>query len=230
MILWANSGRSYLENEEIHSENAASHVEPLTEWVNDVLRLGCTQAELERHNKPLGNLTERESLDDSWDVEAAWPLIWALGLAQMPPWDEERTSPDSIEDFFDFPDPETWQPDLTLRRIEEIEEAAMAYETRMWRLRHAADVGDVGYARKLLKRAHLLGHVALAPDGDLALSNGESLSEKSEEYCRHLVSIVTERLCGLNWLCGQEREWDMVNPDSVVEWLWDEKWVGREED
>ena len=80
------------------------------------------------------------------------------------------------------------------------------------------------YRKKLMRRAATLGQVTLAADGDLALSDGRSLLELSEEEQAQLGSIQFERLEGLNWLRGQEENWDMITADTIVNWLWDKEW------
>jgi len=39
-----------------------------------------------------------------------------------------------------------------------------------------------------------------------------------------LGSIQCERLEGLNWLCGQDADWDQITADTIVSWLWDKEW------
>ena len=150
-------------------------------------------------------------------------LAWALGLAEPPPWDQILAWDEFAEEFFEFPDPDAWGQHLRLRSIEQIEEVAKAYEARYWRIRHSMD-DNPEYVFKLLGRAAQLGHVELASDGDLLTTGGESLGAVNLDRFDKISSVVLERLKGLNWLCGQEQDWDSIQEDTIVGWLWDEHW------
>lgn len=229
MMLWANSGRAFLEEE--YGEDPVEADTPVAElrtWVHTSLREAATSKELTRHSMPLGSWPERFVVDDNWDFEAAVVLQWALGLDEhLPPWDTEGERHGATQEFFDFPDPSSWHPILTLRDPAEVEHMAQSYEARYWRIRSMDREPDHQYGRKLMGRAKLLGQVDLAPDGDLALSDGTSIVNADEDRLSVVTSIVIERLHALNWLAGQDPDWDMIACNTMVEWLWDECWEGE---
>jgi hypothetical protein len=221
MVLWANSGRAFLELEFADDVEMGEEIAgPLREWVSTVLRAEATEAELARHQLPLGSWDEQTGRNDSWDREGSLVLQWGLGLIPvLTTWDTEMEASEALEDFFDFPNPQSWRPDLKLRAFDELDALGMRYETCLWRSRRSeADI----YTLKLMSRAHSIGTISLASDGDLALSDGRSFASIDEQEAGHIVSIVQERLEACNWICGHEPNWDLLSPDTVVSWLWDE--------
>jgi len=225
MILWANCGRSFLESQIAGSEDPHESLPELQAWVAGPLAGSATQEELARHAQPAGTWSERDTINDSWDREAAVMLAWALGLLDSPPaWDIAADWVPEADDFFDFPVPKEWRTELSLRDADTIEQMAQSYEATYWRLRAIDGEEDPAYAKKLMGRANQLGQVKLASDGDLALSDGRSLLEADPEELGLMRSIVMERLSALNWLCGQDPDWDEISCDTIVSWLWDEHW------
>lgn len=227
MVLWANAARGSAELN--YCEDVAlwtPRIEGLRAWVLDKLAAELSRAEIARHRMGPGEWKEQEAINDCWDQEAAVSLGWALGLLdEYPAWDQPGEMP---VDFFEYPAPESWRPDLSLRSPEEIENQAMIVETHYWRIR-VPDRKPSGteYGRKLMGRAAALGHVRLAEDGDLALSDGSSFKGLSEEDLDTLRSVQTERLQGLNWLSGHDEDWDNVTSDTIVSWLWDKETAAR---
>lgn len=225
MMLWANCGRSYLESQVAEGGEPRESLPDLQAWVAGPLAAFATEEELARHAEPAGTWSERDIINDSWDREAAAMLAWALGLLDSPPaLDVAADWVPEADEFFDFPDPKTWRTNLKLRDADSLEHMAQSYEAMYWRLRTIEGEGDLDYARKLMGRAHRLGQVDLAPDGDLALSDGRSIVEADDEELGTLTSIAMERLQALNWLCGQDPDWDEISCDTIVSWLWDEHW------
>lgn len=226
MVLWANFGRSYIENDIAEGRGLGDKpFEQLQAWLLGPLRHDATPGEIARHEMALGEWPPRLIMNDYWDCEAAIVLQWALGLEdQLPAWDRTDEWAEATDDFFDFPDPSTWRSELTLRSSDEIEQMARSYEARYWRIRSSERPEQEAYGKKLMARAHQLGQVELAPDGDLAFSDGTSIMDAPAESRQAVTSIVIERLQALNWLCGQEASWDDVTCDTIVSWLWDEHW------
>lgn len=224
MVLWANSARSYAE--EVHQENTdlwGERIGDLNKWLFTHLADDLTAREAQLHPAPLGTWAEHDMLQYSWDQEATVPLRWALGLLpQMPNWDERL---DGDFDFASLPQPDAWEPLARLRPRGEVETQAMIVETAYWRLRNHLLHPDQGpYARKLMGRAAKLGHIRLDPTGDLARTDGSSAIQASQAELSSLISPLTERLQGLNWLAGHDSDWDEITCDSIVGWLWDDKW------
>lgn len=80
MICWANASRSWLEDPAAEVDGKREpHVLELTNWFESQLAPFATEHERERHRRDCGTWSEREIVDDSWDAQAAKPLVWALG-------------------------------------------------------------------------------------------------------------------------------------------------------
>jgi hypothetical protein len=180
-----------------------------------------------RHDDELGTYTPQEVLDDWWDLEAGVILQWALGVTpDLPGWDCSADWAEAMNELFDFPDPNKWRTDLTLRPHDEIEAMAQSYEARYWRVRMLDSPQNIDYSKKLMRRAASLGQVELTPDGDLAMTDGTAITELDADELSYTTSILRERLHALNWLCGQGGDWDDITCDTIVSWLWDENWKG----
>lgn len=226
MVLWANEGRSFLEQEYADDPSEGEgRARDLRTWLNTSLHESATAPELARHAMPFGSWPQRFVIDDWWDHEAAVAVQWALGLSDsIPCWDVGGELHEATQEFFEFPEPSAWYPILTLRDPEEIEQMAQSYEARYWRIRVLDQSEDHTYARKLMGRAQKLGQVDLAPDGDLAMSDGTSILDADADHLALTTSIVIRRLHALNWLCGHDPDWDMIACNTIVGWLWDENW------
>ncbi len=220
--LWTNGARGYAET--VFSSDPGTwkgRIEELEAWASMTFIDEMTDAERKLHSLPPGDWTERAQIDCYWDHEALTSLLWATRwLKDFPAWHVENVVP---LDLFDFPNLEQWGHELVLIPPDEIETQAMITETCYWRLR--SDSISPGpemdeYGRKLMRKAAEFGHVKLATDGDLALTDGRSYKLLSDEENRLAVSCLMERLQGLNWLCGHEEDWDQVTIDTSVSWLW----------
>lgn len=226
VILWCNCGRSHFEADhakglDIDGETLAK----LRAWVCGPLRGDATEREILRHETELGGYSRKDEINDWWDVEAGSVLQWALGLIdRLPAWDCYGEWGEGTDELFDLVDPLAWGDGLTLRPLEEMEAQAQSSEVRYWRIRQMGGENDSSYAKKLMARAQKLGQVELTADGELAFSDGSRVIDGDEDKLSFSTSIVMERLQALNWLCGQEADWDSITCDTIVSWLWDENW------
>lgn len=200
--------------------------EEIRAWV-ERLAPEATPEDIANHALPVGDWSQQQVINGTWAGQSGGALEWGLGLKdELEPWDESSWWTDEVQDGFqDFPDPQTWRPDLVLRGAEEIEREAMVIETCLWRLRPGREIRPhaVEYVKKLLARAADLGHVTLAPDGDLLCSDGRSLADRSDDEANRIQSLLTEKLQALNWLCGQEENYTDVTANTIVGWLWDQE-------
>jgi hypothetical protein len=228
MVLWANCVRANVEMELKQGDPENRELgDGIRKWISGPLRKYVTSAELERHRTKLGSWPDHQVTQDWWDIDSAGILAWALGLIdEAPKWDEYFEWPEFRHELREFPDPHKWRNELKLKSADELEKASQSYEVLYWRLRDPAEKADEQYVKKLLGRASSLGQVQLAADGDLAFSDGKSVSKSKRVRVSYATSIVMERLQALNWLCGRDTDWDMVTRDTIVSWLWDENWKG----
>ncbi len=225
MVLFANSICAHFDPLVNSDPDALTVVRDVKAWVEQELSDELTEAEKKLHGLAPGSWTQKQSIDNSWDYEAAVSLGWAVGVIELyPEWD---TVPKRIFDHFldEFPKAKTWRLDLKLRSLIEIDEQWEKVEAHYWRIREPLrPTEDSVYARKLMQRASILGQVKLASDGDLSTSDGRSVATLSETELAPLRGMQRERLEGLNWLCGLEADWDQVTADTIVNWLWDKEW------
>lgn len=228
MIFWANTGRSFFESEaQPIDDSDKEFIDGLRQWVLKDLASELSPREWQLHSQPLGTWTQPDIVDGSWNTEAAQSILWALGMIEkMPRWDELANLELVHDEFKAMPNPMDWRPELILRNAESIDREGMIVETIYWRVRCKMDEKRKPgrYVLKLMDRANRLGHIALARDGDLLLPTGESFWRVKPEELQQIGSIVSERLRALNWLNGWDSDWDMVTADTIVSWLWDDKW------
>lgn len=225
MVFWANGFRAYLEDS--GEPDAGETWMTVSSWVLGPVHWEMTERELAMHRLPFGSWSERQIIDASWNREAAVGLEWALGLRdEMPGWNEPVRLCDATEDFYDAPDPLLWRPELSLRHPRQIEFQAASVEAAYWRIRMGNEQTE--YGLKLMGRASRLGQVSLAADGDLALADGRSVASIGEDELSQARSTASERLQGLNWLCGHDPDWDGVAANTIVGWLWDDNWTEPE--
>jgi hypothetical protein len=228
MVLAANGARVFAENMFLESpEEWTENIAELRAYVNTELVSELTADEKARHDAPAGAWSESDLLQDSWDREATAPLLWALGIQERTHWQHDRPIWDEI---FDWPEMKTWRPEAKLLSLDKIDDEQRMYEAIYWRIRarEGESKSHIDYVRKLMGRSAKLKHITIASDGDLANLEGVSVSSWNESFMNHTTSLVMERMQALNWLIGQESDWDKITLDTVVNWLWDEHWLQYE--
>lgn len=219
MILWANYVRSYVEEDKDPAK--VDLAIGASKWVLEKLWGYATARELEAHAIPFGGWSNQQVIDYSWSQQGGIIVAWALGLEDgLPGWDEATGFGQSVWELESLPDPANWRTDLRVRPVAQIEAMAVLYETCYWRLR--CQLND--YVYKLVGRAHRLGTIQLAADGDLATTGGRSVAEFDADEHSHATSLLSERLEACNWLVGQDEDWDSVAANTIVGWLWDDNW------
>ena len=160
--------------------------------------------------------------DDEGLVEAVWTaeglgmLLWALELAQLPPYDR----PFAAEQLVGTP-----MDEAILREEEEIERARETAQLWHWRARTAQlqAEGDVELPPEWQSFDQLVGATAmrgfergLLPRplrGDLP-AFGVVYRELSVEQQDEAHQIAWQRHRALNWLCGLGKSWDSVPTDT----------------
>jgi hypothetical protein len=170
-------------------------------------------AELRLLNAPWGSLPRRERVALSWAVEGVAVMAWALGKADLPPFDTrcEGAPVGSSLGLFQH-DPEVLR-DATLRDPFEIESRALTYEVLSWRLERFLDtrqrIDFVSRLKNLNSPLITAGAFTLLEDGDLAV-DGAPLVEISEERLFEVCTIVRERHKAFRWLLGYEKNYAAV--------------------
>jgi hypothetical protein len=168
----------------------------------------------------LARLPEGE--DDQHVVEAVWAgeglgmLLWALELAQLPPYDRAFDAAALLE---------TSVGDAVLRPDDEIARARETAQLWHWRARTAALQvnGEVTLPAPWQSFDQLVGATAmrgfeqgLLPRplrGDLP-AFGAVYRELNAEQRAEAHQIAWQRHRALNWLCGLGKSWDAVPTDT----------------
>jgi hypothetical protein len=155
-------------------------------------------------------------VDAIWAGEGLGMLLWALELAQLPPYDRPFESRRLLLTEFD---------EAILRPAEEIDRARETARLWHWRARTAAlaDAGEVDLPQEWHSFDQLVGATAmrgfergLLPRplrGDFP-AFGAVYRELSEEQQDEAYQIAWQRHRALNWLCGLGKSWDAVPTDT----------------
>jgi hypothetical protein len=151
-----------------------------------------------------------------WSAEGLGMLLWALELAQLPPYDRPFRPERLLEAPLD---------DGDLRPEEEIERARETARLWHWRARTAAlqaggDAELPGQWQSFdqlvgatAMRAHEQGFLPRPLRGDFP-AFGTVYRELDEAQQAEAHRISWERHRALNWLCGLGRQWDDVPTDT----------------
>jgi hypothetical protein len=173
-------------------------------------------AEVRLLQAPWGSLPRTARVALSWAVEGVAVMAWALGKAELPPFDIrcEGAPVGSALGLFQLEGSEALR-DATLRDPAEIEAHALNYEVLSWRLEQFLETRQrIDFATRLKDSIILhsiAGDFTLLEDGDLAV-DGAPLVEISEERLSEVCAIVRERHKAFRWLLGYEKNYAAVTP------------------
>jgi hypothetical protein len=155
-------------------------------------------------------------VDAVWRGEALGTLLWALQLAELPPYDRPFAAHDVVAVPLD---------DAKLREVDEIELERDSARLWHWRAR-TTDLQAAGgvalperYANfdQLIAATAMRGYEqALLPApmrGDFR-AYGKVYRHLTPEQHTEAHSIAVERHHALNWLCGEGGSWDDVPLDT----------------
>lgn len=175
--------------------------------------------------KRVGSWTPRELIDATWRAEALGALEWALGLRpSLFPYDEQHDPAALVSELnLSTPHAETLAR-CRLRSEEEISEARSAAELWLWRARTSQlkrnpakyqPPPGVTFEEIISIAAQKAGEDGLfTPIENDFPAFGKPYRALSDEELSTMGSIASERLYGLNWLCGFSADWDKVPTDT----------------
>ena len=178
-------------------------------------------SECEPHERRLleaaiASLTPRDVVNASWNAEGMAVLAWALGRAELPPFDHPcRTAAVAQALGFLQPPQRSAPAAASLREPQEIAAVARRIFTVHWRLREFSlrrEPIDFGAVAARTNFGLDLGGLPIV-DGDLAIDD-VPLARVSEDRWRECLSIAVERHRALNWLKGSEPVYSEVSTDT----------------
>ena len=159
---------------------------------------------------------EREVIDAVWEGEALGTLLWALQLAELPPYDQPFVSSEVANATLD---------NAALRDDEEIDLERQSARLWHWRARTSSiqAKGSVELPDRYASFDQLIAATAMrgfeqgilpAPmRGDFP-AFGKIYRHLSPAQLLEARSIAAERQHALNWLCGEGRTWGEVTLDT----------------
>lgn len=213
--------RSASDTEQDVPQPAAAR-EALNDWLrSESLWPRLSRAERRWLERPLGGWSEQDCRDVSWREEARAMLAWALGrLEVLPAYDQEVERGQAARQLPMLASTGEHLRGAALRPEAEIRKARDTAELWLWRARTSSISKDPAqypppegftYEKIIAMTVEQAAQEGLfVPiQGDFP-ALGKRYAELTEEELSTLTSIATERLHGLNWLCGYAADWDQV--------------------
>lgn len=167
-------------------------------------------------NTTAGELGRQDAINSVWTLEGIGVLAWALGLYQLPKYDE-LVNTDHLLEHLSFLDSDACRRNLdeaSLRTAEELgsyNNQIFALNWRMvdFRVRpQATDYANVVIAGGLFDLSW-----ATLKNGDLSLQ-GKPIAEADSELIKTMNSLAVERHKASNWLLGYDRLYSRISTDT----------------
>jgi hypothetical protein len=234
LCLMCIGARAYFEGEmasagtEVEKAEARTKTVDLVAWLEHeqvMPRLSAQERSL--MDRPVGSWDERERVNGSWRAESAGVIAWSLKLLkQIPPYDSEFRPLDMMDVI-----PQTGEPTANFlnaasyRSDDEIDQAREIAEFWLWRSRTTRTQSERSKytsptpPEKCAEHIVSAAHTGEANGWFVAIDNdfpafGKAYADMSPQEYRRATSIAQERLWGLNWICGYDRNWDEVPLDT----------------
>lgn len=177
--------------------------------------------EIERHEANIlsttaGHLVQQDTLKSVWTLEGLVVLAWALGLSELPKYDE-LVDTDQLLKRLSFLDPGACRQNLeqaSLRPLKELVEYNNQIFALNWRMvdfrvrPRAVDYANVVIAGRLFDLSW-----ATIKNGDLVLQGGP-ISEADPDLLQMINSLAVERHKASNWLLGFAHLYSHVSTDT----------------
>ena len=217
LVLGALSARASLEGDE------GGDREERRRWlVGRVAELGLGP-ELEPEERdvlatPVGELSDKRTIELSWRSEGLAVLAWALGLRELPSHDQLAATWELIQQDLRLlsPKPTPVLVEPRLRAPEELKRMERRLLAVHWRLREYLIRPGTMNLREFARTAWFgpleLEGIPLAED-DLAVE-GMPLARAAKQRVWECQSIALERHQAINWLLGQHRRYSRVDTST----------------
>lgn len=170
--------------------------------------------------KDPGKWTPQERIDASWRCEASGVLAWSLCLpVKVPPYDTQFEIDDLIKQVPLMAAASDFVAGARLRPVNELREAREIAEQWLWRARtttlqkKGCDKLPKGMTFPqiiAMSAEYARDHGRFTPIDNDFPAFGKSYAQLSDAEWSMMQSMASERLYGLNWVCGYEQDWDKV--------------------
>jgi hypothetical protein len=188
--------------------NADGALARLRAWID----VSGTRTELEPEERALvdaafGYLHRQQVVDATWRCEGVAVLAWALGLADVPPHDEQADM-EVLAAAIGFAPvaPDAATPEPKLRRADELERAERRLLAIHWRLRELqvspGPIDFVRFSQEAWFGDFDLFGIAVA-ERDLAVG-GTPIARADDDLVRITSSIAGERHHAIAWVMGDD--------------------------
>jgi hypothetical protein len=217
-VLVALAYRALLEGETARASEAREAHERLLAWIRTPDVAGELEpAEREAIECPVGGLTRRRTVDDSWASEPAAVLSWALGLFELPHYEEQVSGADVASSIDFLEDPWLLPAGAVLRPETELLAGWASALTVHWRLReqvhNPGPVDFPDYVARCEWAPLTLDGLALR-DRDLVV-RGRLVTEAETDVVHECLEIARERHKAFEWLTGGDTSlWSEVTTDT----------------
>lgn len=207
IALAAVGNRGLIENEGHTLEAPEESRQAMLDWIRDSgVDDELEPEEWEVLQRPFGKLDSREIIDAVWRLEGLAVLLWALGLYELPPYDE-LVAPSELFELVGIFDPDTARDIIAKAKLRTNEElasysnhAAMAH----WRFRNfwlrPVPVDFVAYSKGCWIGTFDITRFRIS-GGDVMVGQRE-ISKADPESVTTCQSIAQERHLAINWLVG----------------------------
>jgi len=201
---------------------------PVSDRITDYLKAWGLWESLSRKEKALlekefGDWSQKEITDASWRADSLLVIEWALGLQEeIAPYDQQAG--EKVEEILPTKQPKEFIARARLKPDTEIAEARDIAELWLWRARttqiqkspdqYPPPRGSTYemIIQKTVEKAEADG--LFKSIGQDFPAFGKSYKSLTEEELSQAMSIASERLYALNWLCGYAQDWDTVPTDT----------------
>ena len=174
---------------------------------------------------PTGQWDHQTCIDASWRNEAFEVILWALQMRpSIPPYDQQVEFREIVRELQLLTPPQIFLQRSSLRPHAEIAQARDVSELWLWRARTTFLMNQpeqdplpqgLTYEKVISMSADQAALDGLfAPIAGDFPALGKAYRDLTEDEWCALQSIATERLYGLNWLCGGAGDWDKVRTDT----------------
>ena len=204
----------------------AAEAKQINDWLKDQeVWTAVSDREAESLRKKPGTWSVRELKDWGWRTEALGVMAWALGLAtELAAYDQQQSEPKFFEQVPLLRPTKRFIHTAKLRLAAEIGESREIAESWLWRARTTLIQKEPekyppppGWTHEKIVQAAAAHWEAKglfkSVEGDYPAC-GKSYGRLTEDEWQSCRSIATERLYGLNWLCGRAKDWDRVRTDT----------------